>query len=178
MLQRKDEYRDKEQGRDELEDALGQEIQHGARTARVLGVIEAGGEANAASVASGDKASKLLSLIFVISASIRPRAPVRPASACSLEASWCERSGSCGERCTGSGVRRVRPSSYFHRSPCALLARSQDGRRRAPCRRPRLTRSCSFAALRFSGTHRNFHRDRSARSRPTCTPGIRLPRPA
>src|SRR3954453_22585186 len=132
MLQGKDEDRDKEQGRDKLEDALGQKIQHGARTARVLGMIDAGGEASAPSVASGDKASKLLSLIFVTSASIRPRAPARPASACSLEASWCERSGSCGERCTGSGVRRARPSSWFRRSPCALLARSQDARHQAP----------------------------------------------
>src|SRR5882757_2817624 len=72
LLQRKNQHRDEEQRRDQLNEAPAEEIQHGAAPVPYA--------------------------IILTSASARSRAPARPASACSPRAWWCARSAACDGR--------------------------------------------------------------------------------
>src|SRR3982751_3236555 len=98
MLQRKNQDRDEEQRRDQLHDAPGDEIQHGGGTNSVASIMGGGRHLRDASSVADEGAAEVLGPAMLISASTRPRAPVRPASACSPQACWYGRSGVCGER--------------------------------------------------------------------------------
>jgi hypothetical protein len=97
LLQREDQHRHEEQRRDELDNTPGEKIQHGASRAPVA--------------------------IPLTSTSARSRAPARPASACSLRALWCARSGCGGDRDRAGAFPPARPLRVFRRSPCAGTGR-------------------------------------------------------
>ena len=105
LLQREDQDRHEEQRRDQLQDALGEEVQHGAArfhaqrmraTPRCRTVAHlrsrccASAEQRKIRCAAPERTKCAVQPLT--SASARPRAPARPASACSLRAWWCARS--------------------------------------------------------------------------------------
>ncbi len=80
LLQREDQHRHEEQCRHELDKSPREEVQHG----------------------------RLRVMAFLTSASARSHARARPASACSLRAWWCARSGCGGDRDRAGGLPPTR----------------------------------------------------------------------
>ena len=134
LLQREDHHRHEEQRRDQLQQALAEEVQHGVRScpgrtaATKCRRAEPGPMERASRSRLCGAAQEALHRVrdtrdwltrSLTSASTRSRAPVRPASACSLRAGWYARSGCGGDRGRAAAFRRARALSAFRRSPCA-----------------------------------------------------------